>query len=229
VDNEVDLASYAWQIWHNATKDNADLRKTIETMPDVVYSTRAHTGTPDAPEGVLVYMKTAEGNDALAWVNKDGHNVTQSQLKILDMARCAPDTPALPRHPQHHDLVAKGVQHLITEEKNVGGQLGRPRGARFQTYDRLKKYQERLKSENSLFATEELNKVVDAIYRYPLRATATDTLNRQLRSGISDESLADLCISLYREDRLCDITEEEHQTHEPKIICSMGLFSTTTE
>jgi len=224
VDNEVDLASYAWQIWHNATKDNADLRKTIETMPDVVYSTRAHTGTPDAPEGVLVYMKTAEGNDALAWVDKDGHNVTQSQLKILDMARCAPDTPALPRHPQHHDLVAKGVQHLITEEKNVGGQLGRPRSARFQTYDRLKKYQERLKSENSLFATEELNKVVDAIYRHPLRATATDTLNRQLRSGISDESLADLCISLYREDRLCAITEEEHQTHEPKIICSMGLW-----
>jgi hypothetical protein len=225
VDNEVDLASYAWQIWHNATKDNADLRKTIEAMPEVVYSTRAHTGTPDAPEGVLVYMKTAEGNDALAWVDKDGKSFTQSQLKILDMAKCDPNTPALPRHPQHHDLVAKGVTHLVAEEKNVGGQLGRPRGARFQTYDRLKKYQDNLKAENSLFATEELNKVVDAIYRHPLRATATDTLNRQLRSAISEESLADLCISLYREDRLCAITEEEHQTHEPKIICSMGLFS----
>ena len=223
VDNEVDLASYAWQLWHNATKDNAELRRVVEQLPDVVYSTRAHTSTADTPEGVLIYMKTAEGNDALAWVDKDGNPVTQSQLKILEAAKCAPDTPALPRHPQHHDLVGKGVAHMIAEEKNVGGQLGRPRGARFQTYDRLKKYLESLKAENSLFATDELNKVVDAIYRHPLRATATDTLNRQLRSGISDESLADLCISLYREDRLCAITEEEHPTHEPKIICSMGL------
>jgi Lhr-like helicase len=225
VDNEVDLASYAWQIWNNATKDNPDLRKTVEQLPDVVYSTRAHTGTADAPEGVLVYMKTTEGNDALAWMDTTGNPVTQSQLKILEMARCDPDTPAIARQPQHHDLVAKGVEHLITEEKNVGGQLGRPRGARFQAYDRLKKYLERLKAENSLFATDELHKVVDAIYHYPLRATATDTLNRQLRSAISDESLADLCISLYREDRLCVIGEEERQTHEPKIICSLGLWN----
>lgn len=223
VDNEVDLASYAWQIWHNATNDNPDLRKTVEQLPDVVYSTRAHTGTPDAPEGVLVYMKTAEGNDALAWMDKDGNPVTQSQFKILEMAKCDPDTPALPRHPQHHELVRKGVTHLVAEGKTVGGQLGRPRGARFQTYDRLKKYLDGLKAENSLSANDELHKVVDAIYRYPLRAMATDTLNRQLRSGISDEALADLCLSLYREDRLCIVTEEEHQTHEPKIICSMGL------
>jgi hypothetical protein len=225
VDNEVDLASYAWQIWHNATKANADLRRTVEKMPDVVYSTRAHTGTPEAPEGVLVYLKTADGNDALAWMDKDGNSFTQSQLKILDMAKCEPNTPAIPRHPQHHEFVEKGVEHMIDEERTVGGQLGRPRGARFQAYDRLKKYQERLKGENSLFLTDELSKVVHAIYHYPLRATATDTLNRQLRSAISDESLAGLCISLYREDRLCVISEEEHHTHEPKIICSMGLFS----
>jgi SNF2 family DNA or RNA helicase len=229
VDSEVDLASYAYQIWRNATKDNPELRKQIETMPDVVYSTRKHTGSDDAPEGVLVYMKTSEGNDALAWMKKDGTSYTQSQLRILDAAKCDPDTPALPRHPQHHDLVQKGVVHMVQEEKNVGGQLGRPRGARFQTYARLKSYQDKLKSENSLWLTEDLLKVVDAIYRHPLRSIATDSLNRQLRSGISDESLAELCITLYKENRLCLIEEESVQEHDPQIICSMGLFSTTGE
>ena len=57
-----------------------------------------------------------------------------------------------------------------------------------------------------------------------LRQAAVDTLNRQLRSGISDPALAELCIALREEDRLCIIHEEE-QTLEPTIICSMGLVS----
>ena len=41
-DTEVDLASYAYQIWKNATDDDPPLRRKIEDLPDVVYSTRAH-------------------------------------------------------------------------------------------------------------------------------------------------------------------------------------------
>jgi hypothetical protein len=55
-----------------------------------------------------------------------------------------------------------------------------------------------------------------------LRQASTDTLNRQLRSGISDQSLAELVMALREEDRLCLIHEEE-QNFEPRIICSMGL------
>ena len=68
----------------------------------------------------------------------------------------------------------------------------------------------------------ELRRAVDEIYRYPLRQTATDTLNRQLRSGISNEALAQLVIELRNDDRLCIIHEEE-QEREAQIICSMGL------
>jgi len=39
-DNEVDLASFAYQIWHNATQDDPGLAKKIEDLPDVVYSTK---------------------------------------------------------------------------------------------------------------------------------------------------------------------------------------------
>jgi hypothetical protein len=186
----------------------------------VVYSTKLFAASDKKPPGVLVYLRTSEGNDALAWVNKDGNNVTQSQFEILKAAECLPDAPALPRQENHHPLVRKGVEFVVAEEKTVGGQLGRPSGARFRTYERLKRYAEQIKG--MLFDTPQLAKTIEEIYRFPLRQSATDTLNRQLRSGISDEKLAELVMALRDDDRLC-IVHEEEQTHEPRIICSLGL------
>lgn len=222
-DTEVDLASYAYQIWKNAITANPGLKKVIPELPPVIYSTRPHQPSDKEPEGVMVYLHTAEGNDALAWIDKDGKSVTESQFAILRTAECLPDTPALPRQDNHHELVQQGVNLIIEEEKFVGGQLGRPSGARFRTYERLKRYAEQAK--DTLFESQELLKAIEEIYRYPLRQTAIDTLNRQLRSGISDETLAELVIALRDEDRLCLIHEEE-QIQEPRIICSMGLSAT---
>lgn len=222
-DSEVDLASYAYQIWHNATKTDPSLAKKITDLPDVVYSSRAHKPTGKEPEGVLVYMKTAEGNDSLAWMNQKGESVTQSQLAVLRAAECTPDTPAVPRHEHHHEIVRQGVQHIVQQEKSVGGQLGRPSGARYRTYDRLKRYYDDSKKHEPLFATEDLEKAIDDIYKYPLRSSATDRINRQLRAGITDDGLADLVISLRNEDRL-SLKEDEIEQAEPKIICSIGLF-----
>ena len=127
-DSEVDLSSYAYQIWKNAIDRDPALEKTIPALPEVVYSTRPHAPAEGKPEGVLVYVRTAEGNDALAWMDRQGKNVTESQFAILKTAECAPDTPALPRLENHHELVAQGVQLIAAEEKTVGGQLGRPSG-----------------------------------------------------------------------------------------------------
>jgi len=76
--------------------------------------------------------------------------------------------------------------------------------------------------KGTLFETEELRKAIDEIYRYPLRQSAIDTLNRQLKTGISDERLVELVLALRDEDRLC-IINEEAQTQEPIILCSLGL------
>jgi SNF2 family DNA or RNA helicase len=219
-DAEVDMASYAYQIWKNAITADPTLQQTIPALPPVAFATRPHEQTEKEPAGVMVYLRTAEGNDALAWTSAYGTSVTESQFAILKAAECAPDTPALPRREDHHALVQKAVELIVTEEKSVGGQLGRPSGARFRTYARLKRYADQLKG--TLFASPELLKAIDEIYRYPLRPTAIDSLNRQLRSGISDEDLAQLVVALRDEDRLCLIHEEE-QPHEPRIICSMGL------
>ena len=53
---------------------------------------------------MLTYVRTAEGNDALAWMDSQGRNVTESQFAILKAAECGPDTPALPRQENHHEL-----------------------------------------------------------------------------------------------------------------------------
>ncbi|MEH2395808.1 helicase-related protein [Nostoc sp.] len=220
-DTEVDLTSEAFQIWKKATDGNPGLKKTIEEMQNVVYSTRAHTPQPVQPEGVLLYMKTTEGNDSLIYVDRDGNSVTQSQLAVLRVAACEESTPAIPRDKQHHELVKKGAELIAEEEKNAGGQLGRPSGARFRTYERLKSYVQQMKG--TVFVSEELLKAIDEIYRYPLRQSAIDTLNRQLRSGINNQQLAELVVALRMDDRLCIVTEELEK-REPEIICSLGLF-----
>jgi hypothetical protein len=219
-DTEVDLSSFAFQIWKNAIDADPSLAEKIETLPNVIFATKAHAPTADQPEGVLAYIRTGQGNDALAWIDRDGKSVSESQYKILLAAECGPSTPALPRQAKHHQLVQKAVELVTEEERSTGGQLGRPSGARFRTYERLKRYAEQVKG--TLFESQELLRAIDDIYRYPLRTTAVDTLNRQLRSGIADDDLARLVIDLRAEDRLCLIHEEE-QTQEPRIICSMGL------
>ena len=217
VDTEVDLASYAFQIWKNAIDADPQLQKTIPSLPNVAFSTKQ---APEKAKGALVYVHTSEENDALAWINDNGDSVTESQYEILKAAECLPETPALPRKENHHEMVRKGVEKIAQEERSIGGQLGRPSGARFKTYERLKNFVEQ--NQGMLFVTPDLVKAVDEILRFPLREGAKDVLNRQLRAGIDNQKLAELVVNLRSENRLC-ITSEEVTKQEPKIICSLGL------
>lgn len=225
-DTEVDLASYAYQIWKNATDADPALAAKIEAMPNVVYATKAHEHNPASPRGVLVYMRTAQGNDALAWMDEAGKPVTQSQLTILKAAACLADTQALPRTEHHHALTQHGLAHIVEEEKSFGGALGRPSGARFKAFERLKRFREGLGDKRDLFITDEyvrrIDRVMEEIYRYPLYQSATDSLNRQFKAGIGDHQLLDLVFSLREDGRLCVIDDQDQQK-EPKLICSMGL------
>lgn len=220
-DGEVDLASYAYQIWCNAVKADPALKKTIPALPPVVFSARAHRVEAEKPAGVLVYMRTAEGNDALTWIDNDGRNVTESQYTILKAAECEPGTPPLPRAENHHELVRKGVAQVGTDEMSIGGQLGRPSGARFKTYERLKRYQ--ADKRGTVFDTPELRRTIDDIYRSPLTETAKDALNRLLRTGATDQTIAELAMNLREDDKLC-VSGEAQEQREPHLICSLGLI-----
>lgn len=225
-DTEVDLASYAYQIWKNAIQENPELKKTIPELPRVAYSAKSieilDTSQGSLSPGALVYLRTAEGNDALAWIDEQGSSITESQFTILNAAKCEPDTPAMPRAANHFDLVRHGVNAILKEEKTVGGQLGRPTSARARTYERLMRYAQEMRG--TLFDTPGLRRAIDDLYKYPLRESARETLNRQLRVGIDDQQLVNLVLALRDEDRLCIVNEGEAQSsQEPQIICSMGL------
>ena len=226
-DTEVDLASYAYQIWKNATDADPDLAARIEALPDVVYATKAHVPDSGAPRGVLVYTRTPQGNDALAWMDEAGQAVSQSHLTILKAAACPADTAALPRGEQHHALTQRALQHIMNEEKTSGGTLGRPSGARYKTYERLKHHRTRLGDRRDLFVTQEhvrqLDRALEEIYRYPLVQSAIDTLNRQLKARIDDHQLAELVLRLREEGCLCLIIEGE-ENREPRLICTLGLI-----
>ena len=225
VDTEVDLASQAYQIWKNAIDADPKLKEIIENLPNVVFSTRAHQGTVTMPEGVLVYTRTAEGNDALAWINRKRESVTQSPLAILHAASCNAHTPHRERPAEQHELVKQAVEHILEEEtRGALGQLGSRTGVRSRIYERLTSYIEH--SQYSLFPPPpELNSIVEEIYRYPIKETAKDVLGRQIRAGISDSDLVNVVIELHELNNLCYV-QEETMPQEPQIICSLGLFET---
>lgn len=222
-DSEVDLSSQAYEIWKDAITADPSLAKTIPAMQPVSFSTRERTPQePDPGSGVLVYLKTATGANSLAWVDPSGHRVTESQYRILKAAECSPATPAQPRIPNHHQLVADAVAALAAEEAHTGGSLGRPSGARYKTYERLQRYSNA--TRGTLFNTQALQLTIDEVYKYPLRESAADILNRELRANGTDEALANLAIELREAGKLSQILNEDQTSLDPRIICSMGLI-----
>ena len=230
-DDEVDLASYAWQIWKEATQGNPDLARAVESLPPVVYSAKTFAldearfplmGAEAAQGGSLVYVKSPEGNDHLAWIGANGKIVTESQFAVLRAAECAPGTPAVARLPNHHELVAGGLQLAVVQDKAVGGGLGRPSSPRRRAYERLKPYA--AEQMATLFRDAELERALDDMYQRPLLETAADLLNRLMRGGVHDEELASAVKSLREEGRLT-YAEDDTTLREPRVVCSLGLVA----
>lgn len=220
-DGEVDLASEAYQIWKNATDADPTLLELIPKLPSVVYATRAHTPTPQQPSGALVYLRTPQGNDALAWLDEHGQSVTESQIAILRAAACRADTPALPPLPDHHALVERAARRVVEEEVTGSvGALGTSGSTRRKLYERLKHLQD--VREGSLFTDPTLKFILEALLAAPLQESARNTLGGHFRTRITDEALLRLVVALYEEGRLT-LPAEEQRRNEPEILCSLGL------
>jgi len=219
-DAEVDLASYAYQIWKNAIDAEPALAKLIPDLPNVVYATMSNREELEK-QGVILYVRTAEDNDVLTWIDLRGRIVTQSQFTILKALQCDSQCPALSKISSHHDLVKKGIDYVRQDDKVSGASLGKRTGVKYRVYMRLDRYIK--EKEGTLFVTESLKKAVDDIFKYTMREYARDVLNRQLKAGISDEDLADLVMSLRDNDKLSIVEQTEQRYNAPQIICSMGL------
>ena len=221
-DEDVDIVSYAYQIWESAVAENPKLRKTIEEMSDVVYATKK--AGKENKQGVLVYIRTPDDVDALAYIDSEGEIDTESPKAILDAAECGPDEEGLPKMDRHHEIVAKGVAHIMQEERSTHGTLGRPNGARFKAYVRLKQIREELDGNHKLFLNvREIEKAMGDIYKYPLFQAATNTINSHLKTGVNDEDFVQIITGLRENNRLSIIQDKDDDYPDMRIICSMGL------
>jgi SNF2 family DNA or RNA helicase len=226
-DTEVDLTSTAFEIWNQAIKARPELKKIIPGLPNVIYSTMPKPAQMIEGEGVVTYHKTASDVDVLTWVGTDKRVISKSQNRILKALECNYDTHELEKIEIHHDLVKLSLDNASKEEQTTGGQLGKKSGARYKVYMILSRYAEEFKG--TLFDTEALKKAISEIYKFPLRETAKDILNRRLRIGITDDQLAALVVELRSEGRLCLVEDDTGETLSvPQIICSMGIKNQNT-
>ena len=227
-DNDVDLASQAFQIWSAAVKRDKKLKEIIPSLQNMIYSTKAVYG--NMGEGVITYARTANDYDVLTWLDHNGKLVTQSQQRILQALACEPGTPALEPLADHHELVADAVA-LIKEQAvtNVGGMLGNRFSTRYRIVQLLENYYQQ--GDNLFFGPErreELKYAIDEIYNYPLQENAKFILGRMLRNNArnADDEIVDYVLELRKNGQLCNIVEDDTPGKENKIICSMGLKKT---
>jgi hypothetical protein len=225
-DTEVDLTSTAFEIWNQATIARPELKKVILGLPNVVYSTMPMPSTMIEGEGVVTYHKTAADVDVLTWIGEDKRVISKNQNRILKALECDYDTIALTKLENHHELVKLSLEYSAKDEHLTGGQLGKKSGARYKVYMILTRYIEEFR--NTLFDNESLKKAIGEIYKYPLRESAKDILNRRLRIGITDDQLAALVVELRNEGRLCMVEDDGGESLSvPQIICSMGIKNQT--
>ncbi len=237
-DDEVDLESYAYQVWQDAINANRQLEHSIPALPPLVYSTKslsdvvvtaAPSLTPErgyrrrhiAPRsGVIAFVRNADGVDGLAWLDEAGAIITESQHAILRAAACTPETTTRDRVDGHHDLVVKATSAIERSHRHHGGQLGRKSSPRRRTYDRLAEHARHLRTSRA--DTTKLDEAIGAIYADPLTNIARERLDAIMRVGGSDERLAELVMSLAADGRLC-ATSSETEHRNPSIICSLGI------
>lgn len=218
-DGEVDLASYAFQIWDTARRTDPTLEAQIHRLPGNVEGARS---APDKiSAGAIVYLRTPADTDVLARLDNAGNIVTQSQRAILQAAACDANTPALTLADNHQELVEIGIGAALEGDKSLAGGLGKPSGARYKAYHRLKITIE--ENKGTLFSSPTHEQIADAIYKHPLRQSAADQINTQLKMGVRNDKLAELLTVLHEENKLIQGAEDETPDLEPRLICSLGL------
>lgn len=219
-DGEVDLASYAFQIWKNAVDKHPELKIKIPAMSNVVFSTKKNTATKNE-NSVIVYSRTGQGNDAFSWIDEEGKIITQSQYTILKAAECKYGCEAEDRIQNHHELVKKAVSYISNDEYSGMGTLGRKTGIRYKAYMKISSYIE--ENRENLQQINKYKRVLDDIYKYPLCERARDILSRQLKSEVNNEEFAEAALMLKEDDKLIISEDYESEFKPTQIICSMGM------
>lgn len=219
-DEEVDLASQAFQIWESATKDNPALRDRIREMADVVYSTKP---AGDEDPGVITYARTKSDNDVLMWLNSKGAVETASASRIFRALASNPNTPKLTPLPNHHKLVSKAIAQ-ISDSMQLNatvGILGSKVSTKYRVYAILKT---RLDEDPLPLLEQNLKAAADQVFSYPMKESAKSALGKMLQKHLPADDIIQTILELHKSNDLCIVPDEDDAPpHAARIICSMGL------
>lgn len=220
-DNDVDLASQAYQIWKNATDANPKLKQIIPALSNIIYSTKSAKSPVE--DGVITYAKTYNDYDVLTWYNSKGEIVSQSQKKTLQAMACSSEEPALPAQDNHFDLVRKAVENMRQETTNVSGILGNRFSTRYRIIELLEHYYQQ---PPTIFfdgeKKQQLKHAIDDVYNFQLLEGTKFLLGRMLRTSTNDD-IVESILEMHKNGTLCRIDEDRNKQKDPTIICSMGL------
>lgn len=208
--DDVDASSLAYEIWENATKDNLELRRRIEALPDLIDATRPWH--PGDEEGVLCYASTDSGLDSFAWENAEGQTFLLTGHEALEKLHCEPDTPALPLRVDHDEVVKTLIQDVITDNLNTSGRLRGERRITFNmVFDTLEAHQDPRFAE-----------ALDAMHKYPLTSIAITRLRRARTSKHTTTlDLLNLIADLHEEKQLTTVSTRSADAI--RIVSSLGV------
>lgn len=220
-DADVDYASYAYQIWKNATDARPELKQIIPTLPDVCYTTK-HS---DLGGGIITYAKTFNDFDVITWIAPDGSTVTQNQKRILEAMACDYDTPAVGELENHFDLVNTAVEQVSRNAISNTVILGNRFSTRYRVYNLMNDVYENTPVD--MFFTQDkkdlLRLAIDQIYQNQLKEAAKTTLGSMIRNRRKPLEIIDEIIELFTAGQFCRVRDDEYTSHDPRLICSMGL------
>ncbi|MCZ0932103.1 MAG: helicase-related protein [Oligoflexia bacterium] len=213
--DDIDLSSFALEIWNKGIKKDPTLEEKVKNMPDVVHSSK-EIEKKDQSEGVLLFAKS-HINNYLLYLNEEGKSIKEDQMSILKIAECQPDTKPLKRTEKHYEIVKSGLEdiHESFSKFGLSNRLGTSRNPRRKLFEKLDDIPEKDDDEKQ---------IMDDIYHYPLSNEAENTLKRMFRKQISDKEIFNLAREKHRNETLVNKKETKKMDEKPRIICSMGLM-----
>ena len=215
ISEDIDLSSFALEIWNKGIKKDRSLEEKIKNMPDVVHASKAVKGK-EQKEGVLLFAKSHVHN-WLMYLNEKGESVREDQMGILKLAECKPETEPLARAETHYETIRSGLK-IIQENFNRPGsanRMGTGRNPRRKLFERLESLAE---------PDEEEKQIMDDIHHYPLSHEAEQTLKRMFRRKMPDKEIFNLVREKHKNETLVNKKEAKRMDEPPRIICSMGLI-----
>ena len=209
---DIDLPSYALEIWNKAIKNDPELKEKIEEMPNSVHSSKRSKSEGNR---VLLFAKTNISNNILE-IDESCKIVNENQKEILDKAACEPTTPCQEKMNNHYKILRFGLKKIEEELKSIDmvGRLGSNRNPRKKAYKLFEKIQNK---------NEEDEKIINDIYEYSLLSNAEHTLARMFRRRLPEKEILDYIREWYRSETLVNKKEFKRMNEKPRIICSIGL------